>query len=314
LVFLFASLSLSRSLNLIINYRAPMRVWSAVHERARDSATNAALLPFPLPLGPDPDARAPGVDASVVPIVAAADAQVPELVNVCVGKEWYRFPAHFLLPTVRLPSSSSSSSPSPSPSSGQRQMDWTLRFLESDFGGLLPKTYLQQWEWEAMQKQPQQQQQSATATDAQLQARSALFPPESPLHAWFPHLVSRPGTWVLPSHMNDFNRREDGGRSLRPEQCHYIVDLSLPAGEQREPAWEKQQVRLAQPVQLQGRCVAGWEWRVVFSDPFLDSAASPHPLLRAFWLPPYSTRSNVMRPYQLLERVPIFCSSTTGGV
>jgi len=42
-------------------------------------------------------------------------------VNVCVGKEWYRFPSSFFLP-------------------GQR---WKLRFLKSGFKGQLPKHYLE---------------------------------------------------------------------------------------------------------------------------------------------------------------------------
>ncbi|XP_042901366.1 alpha-1,2-mannosyltransferase ALG9 [Parasteatoda tepidariorum] len=39
-------------------------------------------------------------------------------VNVCVGKEWYRFPSHFFLPD-----------------------NWNLQFLQSDFKGHLPKPY-----------------------------------------------------------------------------------------------------------------------------------------------------------------------------
>lgn len=40
-------------------------------------------------------------------------------VNVCVGKEWYRFPNSFFLPGHR----------------------WSLRFLSSGFKGQLPKLY-----------------------------------------------------------------------------------------------------------------------------------------------------------------------------
>lgn len=40
-------------------------------------------------------------------------------INVCVGKEWYRYPSSFFLPGAR----------------------WRLRFLKSGFKGQLPKPY-----------------------------------------------------------------------------------------------------------------------------------------------------------------------------
>lgn len=39
--------------------------------------------------------------------------------NVCVGKEWYRFPSSFYLPSPK----------------------WHLRFIRSDFRGQLPQLY-----------------------------------------------------------------------------------------------------------------------------------------------------------------------------
>ena len=40
-------------------------------------------------------------------------------INVCIGKEWHRFPSSFFLPDNR----------------------WFLRFVQSDFKGQLPKYY-----------------------------------------------------------------------------------------------------------------------------------------------------------------------------
>lgn len=40
-------------------------------------------------------------------------------VNICIGKEWYRFPSNFFLPSDR----------------------WHLQFIKSEFSGLLPKPY-----------------------------------------------------------------------------------------------------------------------------------------------------------------------------
>ena len=42
-------------------------------------------------------------------------------INVCVGKEWYRFPSSFYLPSPK----------------------WKLRFIRSEFKGQLPKPYSQ---------------------------------------------------------------------------------------------------------------------------------------------------------------------------
>jgi len=41
-------------------------------------------------------------------------------VNVCVGKEWYRFPSSFFLPSTK---------------------HWKLQFIQSEFRGQLPKPY-----------------------------------------------------------------------------------------------------------------------------------------------------------------------------
>ncbi|XP_073983523.1 alpha-1,2-mannosyltransferase Alg9 [Rhodnius prolixus] len=53
----------------------------------------------------------------------SAEGNLPTLnyFNICVGKEWYRFPSSFFLPNDR----------------------WTLQFLKSEFRGQLPKYYAQ---------------------------------------------------------------------------------------------------------------------------------------------------------------------------
>lgn len=47
-----------------------------------------------------------------------------EEMNVCVGKEWYRYPSSFFLPEKI--------------SHGTKSQTWTLRFVKADFGGQLP--------------------------------------------------------------------------------------------------------------------------------------------------------------------------------
>ncbi|CAI8037241.1 Alpha-1,2-mannosyltransferase ALG9 [Geodia barretti] len=83
----FLLLSLSRAVALHIGYGAPMDVYKSLNSHQILSFTE----------------------------------QFPEVteVNVCVGKEWHRFPSSFFLPNNK----------------------WNLRFLESDFKGQLPGLY-----------------------------------------------------------------------------------------------------------------------------------------------------------------------------
>ncbi|KAF1931584.1 glycosyltransferase family 22 protein [Didymella exigua CBS 183.55] len=85
--------------------------------------------------------------------------------NVCLGKEWYRFPSSYLLPDRVRP-----------------------KFIKSEFSGLLPGEFSE-----------------ATA------GGFGLFP----------------GTWLIPSGMNDENI-EDPGKYTSIEHCEFIVDSSLP--------------------------------------------------------------------------------------
>ncbi|XP_066463066.1 alpha-1,2-mannosyltransferase ALG9 isoform X1 [Eleutherodactylus coqui] len=85
-VLLFGLLSFSRSIALFRGYHAPLDLYPEFYRIAKDPSIHT----------------------------------VPEskTVNVCVGKEWYRFPSSFLLPD-----------------------NWQLQFIESEFRGQLPKPY-----------------------------------------------------------------------------------------------------------------------------------------------------------------------------
>ncbi|XP_075047014.1 alpha-1,2-mannosyltransferase ALG9 isoform X1 [Mixophyes fleayi] len=85
-VLLFGILSFSRSIALFRGYHAPLDLYPEFYRIAKDPSIHT----------------------------------VPEskTVNVCVGKEWYRFPSHFLLPD-----------------------NWQLQFIKSEFRGQLPKPY-----------------------------------------------------------------------------------------------------------------------------------------------------------------------------
>ncbi|XP_018081400.1 alpha-1,2-mannosyltransferase ALG9-like isoform X1 [Xenopus laevis] len=85
-VVLFGLLSISRSVALFRGYHAPLDLYPEFHQIAGDPTVHTV-----------PEGRT---------------------VNVCVGKEWYRFPSNFLLPD-----------------------NWQLQFIESEFRGQLPKPF-----------------------------------------------------------------------------------------------------------------------------------------------------------------------------
>ncbi|XP_077695807.1 alpha-1,2-mannosyltransferase ALG9 isoform X2 [Eretmochelys imbricata] len=85
-VFLFGLLSLSRSVALFKGYHGPLDLYPEFHRIATDPTIHTV-----------PEGRP---------------------VNVCVGKEWYRFPSSFLLPD-----------------------NWQLQFIPSEFRGQLPKPF-----------------------------------------------------------------------------------------------------------------------------------------------------------------------------
>ncbi|KAJ4456550.1 hypothetical protein; 2-mannosyltransferase ALG9 [Paratrimastix pyriformis] len=94
-----AIVSASRALALYRGYHAPLQVWAELADHV--------LVPFRAHL------------QQAAPAAAAAAATAAPEVRVCVGKEWYRFPSSFFLP---------------SPSD-------RLVFVRSGFTGLLPKPF-----------------------------------------------------------------------------------------------------------------------------------------------------------------------------
>jgi alpha-1,2-mannosyltransferase len=82
---LFAAHSLGRTAALASHYGAPLKVYSWLSQHIDNAATATAA--------------AADVSSSL-----KAETETEEAVVVCVGKEWYRFPSHFLLnsPHARL--------------------------------------------------------------------------------------------------------------------------------------------------------------------------------------------------------------------
>jgi len=86
----FSLISFSRSRALYVGYHAPLDVFSDLYNDAYQESED-----HPPPFG------------------------LNEEVNICVGKEWYRFPSSFFLPSEK----------------------WNLQFIKSEFSGQLPKQY-----------------------------------------------------------------------------------------------------------------------------------------------------------------------------
>ncbi|KAG0172752.1 mannosyltransferase [Apophysomyces sp. BC1034] len=92
----FALISMSRIFAILTRYRAPVAVFGSLwKERAPDQLVNLDYIQENYPY----------------------DASMREL-NLCVGKEWHRFPSNFFLPS-----------------------DVRLQFIKSDFEGMLPKHF-----------------------------------------------------------------------------------------------------------------------------------------------------------------------------
>lgn len=145
------------------------------------------------------------------------------LVNVCVGKEWYRFPSSYHLPPHAR-----------------------LRFIKSEFTGLLPGPfYEEEYSWD-----PKKSRLSNLA-------------------------LSRPGTWRIPSGMNDVNA-EDLAKYTSISECDYLVDSRLPSWTPTDV--EKDWISEAE----HGGGELGW--KKVHCEPFLDQG-STGVVGRMVWLP-----------------------------
>ncbi|GLE03127.1 hypothetical protein PINS_up012006 [Pythium insidiosum] len=88
---LYAALSVSRVVSNVVNYSAPLRVFQHLHDHVLPSARTDVL----------------------------SSTSTPTPVTLCIGKEWYRFPTSFFIPTDAT----------------------AVRFLRSSFTGQLPKPF-----------------------------------------------------------------------------------------------------------------------------------------------------------------------------
>ncbi|KAI9019290.1 Alg9-like mannosyltransferase family-domain-containing protein [Phycomyces nitens] len=97
-LIVFGFLSVSRILAVITRYSAPLKIFGSIwDERAPDQLFNLDYLQEDYP-----------TDLS------------KKTMNLCVGKEWHRFPSNYFMPS-----------------------DVRVRFIKSDFDGALPKSFVE---------------------------------------------------------------------------------------------------------------------------------------------------------------------------
>lgn len=165
-----AAVSLSRILALHEHYGAPIDVYRKTFDLIKVPTTliiegsDTTVLPNP---ASTPSSSTSSGDSTLV----NSSEGTLEVIRVCVGKEWYRFPSHYFLPE------------------GAK-----LGLLKSHFDGLLPGEFLElpiDAELPPMAKKP------SAAKDKE--HRPMIID-------WRWSAERRPGTSFVPKHMNNQNK------------------------------------------------------------------------------------------------------------
>ncbi|KAF9901502.1 mannosyltransferase [Linnemannia zychae] len=178
-----AAISASRILALHEHYSAPIDVYRRAFDLVK--------VPGPIAIeGTDPALAATSTIFMDHGDVVSERSARPELVRVCVGKEWYRFPSHYFLPE------------------GAK-----LGLIKSHFDGLLPGEFHESIN--GSEELPQlEAQPSANAGKTHMPFRID----------WRWSAERRPGTSYVPLLMNNENK-EVQEHYTPLEQCQYLVDL-----------------------------------------------------------------------------------------
>ncbi|KAK3822201.1 MAG: glycosyltransferase family 22 protein [Linnemannia elongata] len=238
-----AALSISRILALHEHYSAPIDVYR--------KAFDLVKVPGPIVIegAADPTVVTPAAATSATSeagIVNAEASKKPEIVRVCVGKEWYRFPSHYFLPE------------------GAK-----LGLIKSHFDGLLPGEFLESTNVSG-ELPPLESQPSANVGKTHQPFRID----------WRWSADRRPGTSHIPLLMNNENK-EVHEHYTPLEQCQYLVDLDYSGRytDKEDPTTAD----LIEPRYLQDK--DKWErlYCTKFLDTTVG--AGRHPLIRAFWIP-----------------------------
>lgn len=122
-------------------YGAPFQAWTSLgrHLQAPSTSPDAPALPqSALPLTAYPQFDIPGLPPFSTQAVGAVLPGSRPGVRVCVGKEWYRFPAAYFLPERTRDHAAAFPLGRPHTENGPAE----IAFIRSNFSGLLPQLYL----------------------------------------------------------------------------------------------------------------------------------------------------------------------------
>ncbi|XP_073458526.1 alpha-1,2-mannosyltransferase ALG9 isoform X1 [Aquarana catesbeiana] len=173
-VLLFGFLSFSRSIALFRGYHAPLDLYPEFHRIAKDPSIHAV-----------PEGKS---------------------VNVCVGKEWYRFPSNFLLPD-----------------------NWNLQFIESEFRGQLPKPY---GKGRRATKIVPKDMNDQNLEETSRYVQDCGFPRGSPAPECLTEPTVKGEDWVC-----WFTTENPAAGKVDIGKCHYLVDLDTTRETTREPRY-----------------------------------------------------------------------------
>ncbi|KAF9584545.1 mannosyltransferase [Lunasporangiospora selenospora] len=245
-----AIVSVSRILALHEHYSAPLDVYR--------SAFDLVKVPEAIAV----EASEPGVLSSSTP--SASDAaslsgsksQKPEIVRVCVGKEWYRFPSHYFLPE------------------GSR-----IGLLKSNFDGLLPGEFKEKT-WEGLEN-------NTELPPLPNQPSAAKGKEHRPIRFdWRWSADRRPGTSFVPELMN--NENKEVFEYYTPlDQCQYIVDVDFPGRPESDDENNDQASQSSGPNYEPRYLQDKGTWEKMYCKKFLDTTvgAGRNRWVRAFWMP-----------------------------
>ncbi|KAF9191520.1 mannosyltransferase [Haplosporangium sp. Z 767] len=177
-----AAVSLSRIVALHEHYSAPIEVYRRAFDLIKVPSHNIIE-------GSDPSILSSAASSSPDVAQSTNNQKKQEIVRVCVGKEWYRFPSHYFLPE------------------GAK-----LGLLKSHFDGLLPGEFEEMAHDEELP--PLASRPSA--------ANGKIHHPMR--FDWRWSAERRPGTSSVPKTMN--NQNKEALEHYTPlEQCQYLIDL-----------------------------------------------------------------------------------------
>lgn len=217
ILVVYSLISLSRIVALLTRYHAPMSIYASLWNERQDSLIYSNSIQEEYDTNP-----------------------LKKELNVCVGKEWYRYQSSFLLPK-----------------------DVRLRFIQSDFNGLLPNEFPEDW---TMLKYKNGDEYDYKRTRYYNILKGIQHHHE--------------GT-------NDQNLKDESVILKDIQQCDYLIDSYFPLHQTSKSEKEPNYILDKE------------HWYQLYCEPYLDTMHSKS-LARSFWVP--GSQGLAWGEYCLLKR------------